>query len=274
MRGRILEFQLLVRRSSKIFVAVAALTLPAWSVAGETEQGGSFHEEFDRLDDERWYVSNGWSNGPHQNCVWSDDQVSTDGGILRLAYSRREPIERAPEPGYVCGELQTKQRFGYGAYEARLKAVERSGFNSAFFSYIGPVHGAPHDEIDFEILGKDATSVQLNQFVRGEARNGTFVPVPENAARAFNTYAFIWEPGRLRYYVNGSMVHEVTDAASIPKHPMKILASLWASDTALDWLGPFDPPHSEPLIMEVDWIAYTALDQPCRFAQSILCEES
>eukprot|EP01035_Chromulina_nebulosa_P047638 gene47638-64597_t len=70
------------------------------------------------------------------------------GGTLKLGFAAGESKGRK----YVCGEVQTNQRFGYGAFEVRMKAVAGSGLNTGFFSYIGPVHKQPHDEIDFEVL--------------------------------------------------------------------------------------------------------------------------
>ncbi len=42
--------------------------------------GASFVENFDKLDRGRWYISDGWSNGAHQNCAWSKGQVSVSDG--------------------------------------------------------------------------------------------------------------------------------------------------------------------------------------------------
>ncbi len=41
-----------------------------------------------------------------------------------------------------------------------MKAATGSGLNSAFFTYIGPTDKKPHDEIDFEVLGKNTGKVQ------------------------------------------------------------------------------------------------------------------
>ena len=51
----------------------------------------------------------------------------------------------------------------------RMKAAAGSGLNTGFFTYIGPVHKQPHDEIDFEVLGKNPSKVQINQYVDGKS---------------------------------------------------------------------------------------------------------
>ena len=228
-------------------------------------KGTSFVENFDRLDRSFWFVSNGWNNGAHQNCTWSQRQVTTDGGNLKLTFEERQNKDRKN----VCGEIQTRARFGYGTYEARYKSATGPGLNSAFFTYIGPTDKKPWDEIDFEVLGKNVDQVQLNQYINGKGKNEKIVPVAGGADKGFNDYAFIWEPERLRYFLNGKLVQEVTDPSKIPQNAQKIFLSLWGSDTLKSWMGPFA--YSGPTTMEVDRIAYTALGEDCAFPQSVLC---
>jgi endo-1,3-1,4-beta-glycanase ExoK len=255
------------------FAAGIAALFAAPAAAQEAEKpaapktGESFFETFDSLDKERWYISDGWSNGDHQNCTWSRKQVAVEGGTLRLTFDDRAAGDREN----VCGEVQTKARFGYGVYEIRMKAAEGSGLNSGFFTYIGPVHKQPHDEIDFEVLGKDPSQVQVNYYVDG--KNGhveKLVPVEGGAANGFNDYAFVWEEDRIAWYVNGELVHEVTDAARLPSHASKIYMSLWGSDTLTSWMGRFVTPP-EPKVMEVDHVAFTAPGEECQFPGSIVC---
>lgn len=241
---------------------VAAFVFPAAAQAG----GASFVEEFDRIDTSRWYVSDGWANGPHQNCQWSSDEVSASGGSLKLGFS----VRRTGDRDYACGEIQTNKRFGYGTYEARIKAVEGSGFNSAFFTYIGPSQGEPWDEIDFEILGKNPSQVQLNQYVSGKGGHEKLVDVAGGAASRFVDYAIVWEQGRIRWFVDGELVRTVDDPDQVPSHASKIYLSLWASDTLKSWLGSFAAPDG-PLRMEVERVAFTAPGDECQFPESIIC---
>jgi endo-1,3-1,4-beta-glycanase ExoK len=233
--------------------------------AGAQSTGASFVENFDRLDSSFWYVSDGWNNGPHQNCTWSKQQVGIDGGRLQLRFEAKPLGERQ----YACGEIQTRQRYGYGTFEVRMKAATGSGLNSAYFSYIGPTDKKPHDEIDFEVLGKNAGEVQVNQYISAKGGNEKLVPVAGGADKAFNDYAFIWAKDRLRYYVNGKLVQEVTDPAKIPSNPQKIFVSLWGSDKLKNWMGAFA--YTGGARMEVDRIAFTAPGEKCRFPESVLC---
>lgn len=259
------------RYISLISVASCLIASPFSNIearASENENGKSFVENFNSIDNSRWYISDGWANGDHQNCVWSKNQVGISNGILKLGFVKQAAKGR----DYVCGEVQTKERFRYGAYEVRLKAVAGDGLNTGFFTYIGPVHKQPHDEIDFEVLGKDPATVQLNQYVDGKSvGDGKLVDVPGGADKGFNDYAFVWEQDRIAWYVNGKLVGEATDPTKLPTHASKIYMSLWGSDTLSDWMGKFVDPGA-PVAAEIDRVAFTAEGDACQFADSIVCK--
>ncbi|WP_439617201.1 glycoside hydrolase family 16 protein [Shinella sp.] len=244
---------------------IAALAAAGPLAAQEGATGTSFVEEFDTLDKAIWYVSDGWNNGAHQNCTWSKDQVAVTGGKLELSFDAKKLGER----DYACGEVQTKKRFGYGTYEVRMKAATGTGLNSAFFSYIGPADKKAHDEIDFEVLGKNTARVQLNQYVAGKGGNEKLVDVAGGADADFNDYAFVWQKERLRYYVNGALVHEVTDPKALPDNAQKIFLSLWGTDTLSGWMGKFA--FAGPTKLEVERVAFTAEGDACQFSDSVAC---
>ena len=250
-------------RTLPLALLAAAAGSPLAAQDGVT--GTSFVEEFDQLDKKVWYVSDGWSNGAHQNCTWSEKQVAVRDGRLELSFDAVPTGDR----DYACGEIQTRKRYGYGTYEVRMKSATGSGLNSAFFTYIGPTDKKPHDEIDFEVLGKNSSRVQLNQYVAGKGGNEKLVEVAGGADKDFKDYAFVWEKTRLRYYVNGALVHEVTDPQKLPNNAQKIFLSLWGTDTLSDWMGPFS--FSGPARLAVERVAFTAEGDACQFAGSVAC---
>ena len=249
-------------------VWAAGLLLMACGGARADSIGNSFLDDLSTFDLERWYISDGWSNGDHQNCLWSDSAVEHEAGQISLLFSE----DNSPAHAYRCGEIQTKQRFTYGTYEARIRTNEGSGMNAAFFTYIGPTHGERHDEIDFEILTANPQDVTVNTYVDGVPMHGAVLPLPKPAHEAFHIYSFTWEPGRLRWYINGQLIHDVSDP-DLPERPQKIYFSLWGSDTLTDWMGPFVKPDQIKR-MDIDWIAYTAQGEPCQFPESVLCSTS
>ncbi|KWV51638.1 1,3-1,4-beta-glycanase [Rhizobium altiplani] len=246
-------------------IAITAACASALPASAQQASGKSFVDDFDKINHGFWYVSDGWNNGAHQNCTWSKNNVKAEDGALQLSFADGKSKDR----NYLCGEIQTTKRYSYGTYEARIMAGAGSGLNSAFFTYIGPADKQKHDEIDFEVLGKNTGEVQVNQYVQAKGGNEKLVPVGSNADEGFNDYAFIWEKDRLRYYLNGKLVQDVTDPSKIPSNPQKIFFSLWGSDTLSNWMGSFN--YTKPAILSVDRVAFTALGDKCQFPESIAC---
>jgi len=229
---------------------------------------GSFFDSFDTLNAGRWYVSDGWANGAHQNCAWSKDEISVRNSMLDVGFAK---ATGADNRDYICGEVQTKTAFGYGTYEARLKTPKGSGLNAAFFSYIGPPKAATHDEIDFEVLLKDTSRVQTGGYAANKGVKSHTPELPKPSDTDFIDYAFVWGPGSLKYYIDGKLVQSVDDPTQVQTQPQRIYFSLWGSDKLTDWMGPFVDPGT--VSMQVDWVAYTAPGEKCLFPQSITCTQ-
>lgn len=257
-----------VRLCKRGIACVALLLAGLLPGAVAATDNAAFREEFDRFDRKAWYVSDGWSNGDHQNCQWSKRAIGVSEGNLSLRYIPL-PNAKAGKPAALCGEIQTKARYGYGTYEARIRTDAGSGLNAAFFTYIGPVHKQPHDEIDVEILPRSADRVWLNKYQDGTDHGmGQLADLPGFDSGAYHTYAFIWEPGRIRWFIDGRQMMEQTE--NLPSHRQKIYFSFWGTDTLVRWMGPFTMPD-QPLTMNVDWVAFTPLGQGCAFEGSVLC---
>lgn len=245
------------------FIPVFLSLLAAAPAAAE--QPASFLETFDRIDGKRWFISDGWTNGAHQNCTWSARAVRADEGVLKLMYV----ADASGKGQHRCAEIQSHERFLHGTFEARVRTDhDTSGLNAAFFTYIGPVHKQPHDEIDFEILTRNTASVDVNTYVSGEPANHGAVPLDPPADEGWHVFSFQWEPDRIRWFIDGRLVHEATDP--LPVSAQKIFFSHWSTDTLTEWMGRFEAP-GEPVALEVDWVAWTRPGEACQFPESVLC---
>jgi len=253
-------------RSIWLIAAILAMALPETAKAQERAPGLSFYDDLDWLLRTRWLVSDGWTNGAHQNCTWSARAVSEKEGVLQLAFQPGG----AGGPAWLCAEVQSRADYGHGTFEARIRVQAGSGRNAALFTYTGPVHRRPHHEIDVEILTRAPGEAAFNTFVDGKPANGATLPVTPPADAAFHDYAFTSRPGWIGWYIDGVLVHEAS-GEGLPEMPQRLYLSHWGSETLTDWMGPFDPPDG-PRVMEVDWVAFTALGEPCAFAASVLCQ--
>ncbi len=260
LSGRIAGFVCLV------VLAIAALRGPLAAQAAGPAGGESFFDDFDGFEQSRWQVSDGWVNGDWQNCTWSRQAVTSGDGLLNLHFRRQKNDRRS----YICAEIQSREKYGYGAYEIRLRTQKGSGLNAAFFTYTGASQGTVHDEIDVELLLRDTGRVSVNTYVSGRPENGATLDLAHASDAGFTQFAFVWGPDGIDWYVDNRRVHATAGSRALPSTAQKIFASFWGSDTFSDWMGPFADPGGD-LVVQIDWIAYTRRGEGCQFAQSVLC---
>ena len=260
-----------MRQSPLLILALAvacATQVPAASAAELHPDAKGFYEDFSQgLDKDRWYVSDGWSNGDWQDCEWSGRAVQVRGGMLSLFHIPAPAGRDAPA---LCGEVQTKAFMQYGTFEARIRTPRQSGMNASVFTYAGPVHGSPHDEIDIEILTRDPGTMTMNTYVAGKPHNGDKVAADPSFEDDFRTVGFRWAPEGITWYLNGQEVHRTDPDSTLPNHPQKLYMSFWSTATLTDWMGR-PAPQDGPLAYQVDWVAYTPLDASCLFEGSVTC---
>ncbi|MFN4019897.1 MAG: family 16 glycosylhydrolase [Erythrobacter sp.] len=214
--------------------------------------GGPFLDDLKTHDRQRWSISHGWSNGPFMLNDWRRSQTQIDNG-MQLTIAPAINGDKA----YSSGEVQSRATYGHGYYEATLRAASGSGIVSGIFTYTGPPFGKPWNEIDVEILGKNTREAVLTYHLDGQSRS-RIVRLPFDAAAGFNHYAFDWQPGHIRWFINGVQVHEETGGSlPLPNQPQKLMVHLWATDRSREWAGPFDP-RAIPAQMQVGCIAYSA----------------
>lgn len=254
------------KRQGKVFLSVLALVMglitPSQTLA---QVGNSFYEPFDRLEKNKWFTSSGWANGDHQSCLWHRDRVEIDDGKLFLSLT----ADAKEDHDFSCAEIQTRTRYGFGTYEARMKVPYAPGMNANLFTFVGAPQERPHNEIDFEFIAQQGPTLQTNFHTAHDSKNEEFLAMQDDSS--FRDYAFIWEPDRIRWFIDGELIREVRGGV-LPDEPQKIYLSLWSTDTLVDWMGTFNR-DSVPQMMEVDWLAYTELGAKCSFEQSVLCRD-
>ena len=241
--------------------------------ASDTQRtGNSFVDRFDRLDRDRWYISHGWANGAYQHCTFAAGNVKTNTAVeLSLIDTP------TPERPFTCAEIQTRQFLGYGTYEVRLRPVIAPGTVTAFFTYTGPPHGKgwPHDEVDFEFLGRATRGIFLNYFAAGR-KHEKYVDLDFDTATSVNDYAFVWLPDSIRWFANGKPIREAKSESGdpVPSHAQKLYLSIWngAGPDMEAWLGRFAYPGA-PLVAKYEYVAFTRMGDVCQFPTSIVCQK-
>ena len=169
---------------------------------------------------------------------FSAQNISIEDGEMSLTLTGVPYRDR----GNTGASYKSQDLYHYGRFDAVMKAARGSGVVSAFYTYTGPVFGGPHDEIDFEFLGRNPRLLHLNYFVGGEAKLKRTVELPFDASEDFHLYTIEWREHEIVWSIDGEEFFRVSgDPAEMPQHPGKIFTEIWAAKGLKKWAGVLDP---------------------------------
>jgi len=178
-------------------------------------------------------------------------------GLLLLLFS-----SNARAKSYKSGELETKARYGFGAFEARIRSAQGPGVISTFFLWKPDSEKAPSvpwHEIDFE-MGQASGDYQTQVMTPGASpplyRTEHVVAhaLPARAYQAYFTYRIEWTPTYIAFFVDGKEVRRETDqnefaalfaqdaSGDTPVNErMEVRTGVWPGDANISaWSGVFD----------------------------------
>lgn len=165
---------------------------------------------------------------------------------------------------YKAGEVQSKQSFHYGKFEARFYASDASGVLSTFFLFenTGWQTTDIWQEIDVEVFGKDPGNLwQTNVIYETNAAGpqhhseGTHTLSNNEVVADWHTYTIEWTPDYIEWFVDETSVRKFTDASVldiIGAKPMQVMLNCW-SHSSEAWVGPLDV-QSLPTFQFVDYV--------------------
>jgi|GEM_PF-3820682 len=229
-----------------------------------------------------WQKAGKWSNGSPFLNLWLAGHVELfyNNSYLRLRLDDKDDgcAECLPHNlnctvdstlySYASGEYRTNKKFGYGMFEAKMKASSLTGVVSSFFLYCnkpeanGSWKNIP--EIDWEFfIGK----AQTNFYDRDSTYNVAMINIDFNPASSFHVYGIKWMPDNndlnddrsfVSWYVDGNLVHGPVAVNFGEADSLKVMMNLWPVDSTV-WPNPgvFDPGTGElPVYAEYDWAGY------------------
>ncbi|RYZ11701.1 MAG: glycosyl hydrolase family protein [Alphaproteobacteria bacterium] len=197
--------------------------------------GEAFVDRFDGEElDERWFVSDGWSNGDWMDNDWRASQIAL--GEHGLTMTMEQGPEDSEKP-LASAEMRTKQPIRYGYFEVNMRVPKGSGLVTGVFSYAGQDKEIRPHEIDIEILGRNTRVLEATIHENGKPTH-TKIRLPFDAADGFHTYGFDWQPNLVRWYADGKLIHEERGgAASRLSRPQEFIIHFWASSQLSAWVG-------------------------------------
>ncbi|GGM28801.1 hypothetical protein GCM10011351_13500 [Paraliobacillus quinghaiensis] len=199
----------------------SAINSPDWKLSWSDEFEG------DTLDESKWTYDTGngfvgadgtytpgWGNEELQN--YQEDNVSVEDGKLVLEAREETSSDEHGEYDYTSGKITTRGKFSqkYGRFEAKMALPEGQGYWPAFWMMPeDDVYGgwAASGEIDImENSGSNLSHIGGAIHYGGQWPNNTYTAkdyhFPDGQdITDFNVYAVEWEPGEIRWYVNGDL---------------------------------------------------------------------
>lgn len=159
----------------------------------------------------------GWVNSELQEYTDSTDNISVKDGNLVIKAIKKE---KDGKDYYTSGKITTqdKKTFKYGKFEIRAKTPKGKGLWPALWMM-------PNDEslygqwpkcgeIDImEVLGHEPEKA-YGTIHYGEPhaeQQGTYTLENGTFADDYHTYSVEWEPGEIRFYIDGNLYHKVND---------------------------------------------------------------
>jgi beta-glucanase (GH16 family) len=250
----------------------APATPPTSAPVWRDEFDGPAGATFDRT---KWVADTGgegFGNKERQFYTTRPENVALDGSGHLVITARAEPPVRAYSCWYgpcryTSARLKTKGLFAqtYGRFEARIRIPRGQGIWPAFWMLgadIDSVGWPKSGEIDImENIGREPAIVHGTIHGPGYSGAGGISRADTLASGAyaddFHVYGISWQPGEIRWYVDGRLTYRTTPkdlpsgAAWVFDHPHFLLLNLAVGG---EWPGDPDATSTYPQTMVVDWV--------------------
>jgi hypothetical protein len=184
----------------------------------------------------------------------SASAVTVAGGKCLLTASNTATRYGGADWPYRSAWIRTKTEYLYGYFEVRAKVVGGQGLWTTLWLMPDPYDENAAWEIDIaEFPGTGAFRAHQNihwgPWVQG---NQALSSVDADYSTAFHTYGVHWEPTRVRWYIDGSLVK--THTGPVPDVPMQLICFLEVGSPAGWGTGPFDGSTPLPRATEIDYL--------------------
>jgi beta-glucanase (GH16 family) len=211
-----------------IILATIFLFFPIFSYA---QHSGviKYQDDFNTLNENFWKKHRGTFKTNlayfHPNNVYVEDGKL----VMKLENDKRRRNR------FVGAQLISREKLSYGYYEIRVKPVKCDGVMNAFF-LMGTTGEMGH-EIDIEFMGRHSNELLTNYWDKDGKEFPKMVKLKFDASKDWHTYAFLWTPENIIWYVDGKEIRKVR--RRIPDEPMHLYINLWVS-VHKHWAGEVD----------------------------------
>ena len=245
--------------ASADFAHAASPKRPSSAGGGNKGGGGgssAWVEDFgtSKLNTRFWVVASGRAPGyvaGYHIGYYEPSHVKIQNGILSMLLTQETGTVDNQIGTISHGALiYTRKKYGYGTYEWRMRMSSiatdpngqggpTSGSVSAGFIYANN----SETEIDFEFSGLLFDTLYMVNWNNPTPNSGPTLDdrdfdtvYPLDVSDQFHTYKFVWEPGRISYYIGGAPDPAFVSTEHVPSAPAYFMINHWGTDSG-DWGG-------------------------------------
>lgn len=225
----------------------------------------TFRDDFDgaEVDSSLWRVAD-WSEHGGQT---SPDRCYVNDGYLHMVFINDSGT-------FLSAAIETRGRFLYGRWEARLKPSPVHGVLNSLYTidWDDPLTPGVYDdgtkqEIDIEFLTKSFTGVDGEvHFAVHQEGSTSFNLNPDlklgfDPSEDFHTWAIEILPERINWYVDGHLLHayEYSTGGITIDSPYQLKLNVWSQNGAGTWIGG-PPADGVECIYQIDWIRFISYE--------------
>ncbi len=191
------------KNQTSIFENYEQLDLSNWKLI--------WQDEFDYSDkklDKKWISQNG-PTGDFVICSRWRENAEVKDGVLELKVKKEQ---RAGED-WTCGNVWTKETFGYGYFEAKYKYVASYGANNSF--WLWPKFKLPEGEKACEV---DINEGHFPNFINTNIHNWTDTETKPNGKVTH-------ESNQIHHTLTGQSVHEIKLEDKIATKKLRLVSN-------------------------------------------------
>ena len=243
-------------------------TPPGWTLVWQDEFNGK------TLDLKKWNVLTREQSKHFELQYYLPDEAYLENGSLRLRSRQRDFGEQK----YTSGRVSTDKRFAqtYGRFEIRGKLPVGKGIWPAYWLYPQerdwameqlmfkavqekretsiPEERPWYSEIDImEFLGHEPNIVygtlHYTAFAGDKKSSSVTWKTGIDYSKDFHLYALEWEPGEMRWYIDGQLIHKTVKG--IPHKPHYLILNTAVGGT---WPGNPDSTTVFPQYHDIDYV--------------------
>lgn len=192
----------------------------------------AFSDEFNdnQIDTNKWTVENSVRYRPDITIYSNANQVEEKNGHIYINYSKASAIS---SNAYYVGRFNSKDKYStaYGYFETRMHVVKPNGYQTAFWlmpnsgtsmTNAGPHDGTGNDGAEIDIIeGNKLHTYSCGLHWDGYdvdhqgAGNGS-IRATNMHDTVYHVFGLEWSKTFLKYYFNGRVVWQISDAKAIP----------------------------------------------------------